>query len=94
MHIGDNVFVGANATILPGVTIGDNSVVGANSIVISDVPANTVVASNPVKVICTLDEFKEKNSALMGKRQVFSKKYRFSGAMTEKQKEEDKGSNF
>lgn len=88
VHIGDNVFVGANATILPGVSIGDNSVVGANSIVTKDVLANTIVAGNPAKVICTLDEFNEKNSALMGKRRVFGKEYRFSSAMTEQQKEE------
>jgi NDP-sugar pyrophosphorylase family protein len=49
--IGDNVWVGTGATILPGVTIGDGSVVGAGSVVTSDVPAKTVVAGNPARII-------------------------------------------
>jgi acetyltransferase-like isoleucine patch superfamily enzyme len=46
-----NSWIGANATILPGVTIGVNSVVAAGSIVTKDVPANTLVAGIPAKVI-------------------------------------------
>ena len=46
-----NVWIGANATILPGVTIGKNSVVAAGAVVTKDVPANTVVAGIPAKVI-------------------------------------------
>ena len=49
--IGNNVWVGAGATILKGVTIGDNAVVAAGSIVTSDVPPDTVVAGNPAKVV-------------------------------------------
>lgn len=86
--IGDNVFVGANATILPNVTIGDNSVIGANSVVSKSVPTNCVVAGNPARVICSLDEFKKKNSELMKQTKVFGKEYRFSNRMTEKEKEE------
>lgn len=47
--IGDNVWIGSNATILPGVKIGDNSVVAAGAVVTKDVPANTVVAGVPAK---------------------------------------------
>ena len=46
-----NVWIGANATILPGVTIGENSVVAAGAVVTKDVSANTVVAGIPAKVI-------------------------------------------
>jgi acetyltransferase-like isoleucine patch superfamily enzyme len=46
-----NSWIGANATILPGVTINENSVVAAGAIVTKDVPANTVVAGIPAKVI-------------------------------------------
>ena len=46
-----NSWIGANATILPGVTIGENSVVAAGAVVTKDVPANTVVAGIPAKVI-------------------------------------------
>ena len=46
-----NAKVGANATLLPGVTIGENSLVGAGAVVTKDVPANKVVAGNPARVI-------------------------------------------
>lgn len=50
IRIGSNCWIGANSVILPGVTIGDNSVVAAGSVVVSDVPANVMVAGNPAKV--------------------------------------------
>ena len=46
-----NCWIGAGASILPGVTIGENAIVGAGSVVTKDVEANTVVAGNPAKVI-------------------------------------------
>ncbi|WP_285946812.1 CatB-related O-acetyltransferase, partial [Thomasclavelia cocleata] len=49
--IGDNVWIGANVTILPGVTIGDYVVVAAGSVVTKDVPAYCVVGGNPARVI-------------------------------------------
>ena len=49
--IGENVWIGANALILPGVTIGDNAVVAAGSVVTKYVPENTVVGGNPAKSI-------------------------------------------
>ncbi len=49
--IGNNVWIGGSATILPGVSIGDNAVVGAGSVVTRDAAPNTVVAGNPAKVI-------------------------------------------
>lgn len=49
--IGNSVWIGGSATILPGVTIGDNCVIGAGSVVTKDIPSNTVVAGNPAKVI-------------------------------------------
>ncbi len=49
--IGHSVWIGGSATILPGVTIGDNCVIGAGSVVTKDIPANTVAAGNPAKVI-------------------------------------------
>ena len=49
--IGDNVWIGGGAIVLPGVTIGDDAVVGAGSVVTKDVPARTVVAGNPARVI-------------------------------------------
>lgn len=49
--IGNNVWIGAGAIVLPGVTIGDNAVVGAGSVVTKNVEANTVVAGDPAKPI-------------------------------------------
>jgi acetyltransferase-like isoleucine patch superfamily enzyme len=50
-----NAWIGANATILPGVTIGENSVVAAGAVVTKSVPANVVVAGNPAVVTKQLD---------------------------------------
>lgn len=57
VNIGNNVFIGASSTILPGVNIGNNVVIGANSVVSRDIPDNSVAIGNPAKVICTYDEF-------------------------------------
>jgi acetyltransferase-like isoleucine patch superfamily enzyme len=53
VHIGKNCFIAVGATIMPGVTIGDECIVGAGAIVTKDVPANTIVAGNPSKIIRT-----------------------------------------
>lgn len=63
VHIGDNVFIGMNATILKGVSIGDNVIIGAGSIVTKDIPSNSVVAGNPAHVISTIDSYLEKRKA-------------------------------
>ena len=47
--------IGANATILPGITIGENAMIGAGSVVLKDVPPNTVWAGNPARQIKTLE---------------------------------------
>ena len=51
VKIGNKVWIGAGAIILPGVTIGDNTVIGAGSIVTKDVPANVIALGNPCKVL-------------------------------------------
>lgn len=53
--IGNNVWIGGNVTILPGVHIGDNSTIGAGSVVTKDVPANAIVGGNPAKLIKTIN---------------------------------------
>ncbi|MFD6326640.1 sugar O-acetyltransferase [Streptomyces sp. NPDC058442] len=52
--IGDNVWIGGGAIVLPGVTIGDNSVIGAGSVVTKDVPANVVAVGSPARPVRTL----------------------------------------
>lgn len=54
--IGDNVWIGGNCVILPGVTIGDNTVIGAGSVVAKDVPSNVCAAGNPCRVIRQITE--------------------------------------
>ncbi len=51
VHIKRNAWIGANATILPGVTIGENSIVAAGAVVTKDVPPNSVVGGVPAKLI-------------------------------------------
>lgn len=58
---GDNVFVGMRAIILMGTHIGNNVVIGAGSVVSGFFPDNVVIAGNPAKVICTLEEYYQKN---------------------------------
>ena len=54
--IGNNVWIGANVTVLPGVTIGDNVVIGAGSLVNKNIPSNVVAGGNPCKVIRSITE--------------------------------------
>ncbi len=56
VRIGDNVWIGAGAVLLPGVTIGENSVIGAGSIVTKDIPANVVAVGNPCRVLREIGE--------------------------------------
>jgi len=56
IKIGNNVWIGGNVVVLPGVTIGDNSVIGAGSVVTKDIPANVVAVGNPCREIRKIDE--------------------------------------
>lgn len=60
IKIGSNVFIGMNAIILKGVNIGSNSVIGAGAVVSHNVPDNSVVAGNPAKVVCTIEDLYKK----------------------------------
>ena len=59
--IGDNVHIGTNATIMPGVTIGDNVIIGCMAVVTRDIPSNSVAVGVPARVIETIDEYESKN---------------------------------
>lgn len=56
IRIEDNVWIGGSAILLPGVQIGKNAVVGAGAVVTRNVPANTIVAGNPARVIREIEQ--------------------------------------
>ena len=56
VRIGKNVWIGAGAIVLPGVTIGDHSVIGAGSVVTKDIPAGVIAAGSPCRVIRPITE--------------------------------------
>ncbi|WP_163536491.1 acyltransferase [Gracilibacillus sp. YIM 98692] len=60
VDIGDNVMIGANCTILPGVKIGDSAVVAAGTVVHKDVSSGSFVAGNPMRVIYTKEEMEDR----------------------------------
>ena len=79
VNIGNNVFIGAHSIILPNVNIGDNCIIGANSVVSKSIKPNTVVAGNPAKEICTLEEFKEKNIKKFNKGPIYDVSWTLRG---------------
>ena len=54
--IGNNVWIGGNVVVVPGVTIGDNTIIGAGSVVTHDIPSGVVAAGNPCRVIRKLKD--------------------------------------
>ena len=60
VKIGDNVHIGVNSVIMPGVTIGDNVIIWAWSVVTKDIPSNSVAVGVPAKVIESLDDYYDK----------------------------------
>ena len=56
IHVGNNVWIGGNVVVVPGVTIGDNTTIGAGSVVTHDIPSGVVAAGNPCRVIRKLEE--------------------------------------
>ena len=75
VNIGNNVFIGAESIILPGVTIGDNVVIGAGSVVTKDIMSNSVATGNPAKVIGKYDDYISRKKAEMQKTVAFDETY-------------------
>lgn len=65
VKIGNRVFIGAGAIVLPNVEIGDDVIIGAGTVVNRDIPSNSVAVGNPVKIIGQLDKYIAKNKELM-----------------------------
>ena len=89
--IGNNVFIGAESVVLPGVTIGNNVIVGANSTVTKDIPDNVVVAGTPAKIICSIDDYISKEKARMENSPCYGEEYtlRQNVSMDKRKKQKD-----
>lgn len=92
VKIGNNVFIGAETVILPGVSIGNNVIVGANSTVTHDIPDNSVYVGSPAKLLYPLNEYIDKEKENMKNAPVYEVEYTISGnisrGMKLQQKEE------
>lgn len=61
VEVGDYCYIGTNSLIMPGVKIRNGSMVAAGSVVTKSVPPNMVVGGNPARILCTVDEYIERN---------------------------------
>lgn len=71
VSIGNDVFIGNGAIILPGTRIGNNVIIGAGAVVASDVPDNSVMAGNPARKICAYDEYMRRNKERMNSDEAY-----------------------
>lgn len=82
VRIGNRVFVGAGTVILPSVTIGDDVIIGANSTVTHDLPNGVVAVGNPATVICTTEEYLDKEKKRLESLPVYGEEYTLRGGIT------------
>ena len=84
--IDDGAFIGACSIIMPGVHIGKNCVIGAYSVVTSDVPDGSVYVGNPAKLVCSTDEYIEKQKKQMERLPVFGEEFTLGCGITDEMK--------
>lgn len=80
--IGNRVFIGSSAIILPGVVIGDDVIIGAGSVVTSNIPSGHLVAGNPAKVICKTADYLSRKEKEMNEVPCFGEKYTYGAGVT------------
>ena len=90
MSIGNDVFIGAETVVLPGVRIGSRVVIGANSTVTHDIPDNSVAVGCPARVVSTLDEYLTKERTRMQDAPCYDESYTLRGAITSEKKDRQK----
>lgn len=84
--IGNRVFIGASTLILPGVEIGSDVVIGAGSVVTHDVPSGVVVAGNPARILCSLEDFVARRKSEMETTPLFGHEYTIRGNVSDAMK--------
>jgi maltose O-acetyltransferase len=82
VDIGDRVFIGAAAVVLPGVRIGSDVVVGAGSVVTHDIPDGMVACGNPARCLTPLDDWVERRRAEMAIAPCFGREYQERNGVT------------
>lgn len=75
IDIGDDVFIGKGVFILPNIRIGNRVIIGVGCVVAKDIPDNSVVIRNPCLVICSFDDYIERNNKLMEINPVYQKHF-------------------
>lgn len=73
--IGNNVFIGAESVVLPGVTIGNNVIIGSNSTITHDISDNTVVAGSPARKLYSLEDYLQKERNRMQTAPCYGNEY-------------------
>ncbi|MGM8061436.1 DapH/DapD/GlmU-related protein [Vogesella indigofera] len=63
--VGDSVFIGYGAVVMPGVTIGNNVIIGSNAVVTKDIPDGMVVVGVPGRILCSVDDLKRKRETVL-----------------------------
>jgi len=87
IDIENNCFIGDSVIILPNVSIGPESIVGAGSVVTKSIPARSVAAGNPAKVICSLDNYLNKIKTISSSKRIFVEE-EFIGNLDEEKRKE------
>jgi maltose O-acetyltransferase len=90
IRIGSRVFIGAGSILLPGITVGDDVIVGAGSVVSRDIPAGSVAAGNPAKVLCSINDFVAGRQREFNACPCFGKNFTLDGGITQAMKAEMK----
>lgn len=88
--IGDNVFIGAGSTVLPGITIGSDCIIGAGSVVTKNVPAGTVYAGNPAREICSTRDFLSRHQENINSKPCYDESYTLRQNVSDEKKAQQK----
>lgn len=87
VHIGNDVFIGAGAILLPGLSIGNSVIIGAGSVVTKNIPNNSVAAGNPAVIIGNTSDFLKRNEKLIKIMPKYDITWTFNGRISKSKKE-------